>query len=136
MQFAWAKLVFVLLTELGKAAADPLVYVRTVRVALLHWQAFKSGMPGLCHGEEFGEIMLSPLGSIKILHTWAVTPSNLGDLFVQISPTRMNRRLLVGGLSSDIETEIQQRLHSYVTDDRLRIRYCPWQLITSTMDKH
>ena len=31
--------VFVLLTELCRAAADPLVYVRTIGVALLHWQA-------------------------------------------------------------------------------------------------
>ena len=27
-------------------------------------------------------------------------------------------------------------MHSYVTDDRLRIRYCPWQSGTSTMDRH
>ena len=30
------RLVFVLLTELGKAAAGPLVYVRTIRLALMH----------------------------------------------------------------------------------------------------
>ena len=58
------------------------------------------------------------------------------DLFVQIYPARINRRLLVSGFSSDIETEIQQRLHSYVTDDRLRIRYCPWLSGTSTMERH
>ena len=58
------------------------------------------------------------------------------DLFVQICPARINRRLLVSGLSSDIETEIRQRLHSYVIDDRLRIRYCPWQSGTSTMERH
>ena len=31
------RLVLVLLTELGRAAADPVVYVRTTGVALLHW---------------------------------------------------------------------------------------------------
>ena len=118
------RLVFVLLTELGRAAADPLVYVRTIGVALLHWQTFNSGLPGLCYGEEFGEVMLSRLGSMKDRHTWAVTPSDVEDLFVQICPARINKRLLVSGLSSDIETEIRQRLHSYVTDDRLRIGYC------------
>ena len=34
------RLVFVLLTELGRAAADPPVYVRTIGVALLQWQGF------------------------------------------------------------------------------------------------
>ena len=63
--------VFVLLTELGKAAADPVVYVRTIGVKLLHWQAFNSGLPGLCYGEEFGEVMLGRLGSMKDGHTWA-----------------------------------------------------------------
>ena len=58
------------------------------------------------------------------------------DLFVQICPARINRRLLVSGLSYNIETDIRQRLHSYVTDDRLRIRYCPWQSGTSTMERH
>ena len=127
---------FVLLIELGRAAADPLVYVRTIGVALLHWQAFNGALPGLCHGKEFGEVMLSRLGSMKDRHTWAVTPSDVEDLFVAICPTRINRRLLVSGLSSDIETEIRQRLRSYVTDDRLRIGYCPWQSGTSTMERH
>ena len=58
------------------------------------------------------------------------------DLFGQICPARINRRLLVSGLSFDIETEIRQRLHSYVIDDRLRIRYCPWKSGTSTMERH
>ena len=58
------------------------------------------------------------------------------DLFVQICPARINRRLRVSGLSSDIETEIRRRLHSYVIDDRLRIRYCPWQSGSSTMERH
>ena len=134
-QNVW-QLVFVLLTELGRAAADPVVYVRAIGVALLHCQTFNSGMPGLCYGEEFGEVMLSRLGSMKDRHTSAVTPSDVEDLLVQICPARINRRLLVSGLSSDIETEIRQRLHSYVTDNRLRIRYCPWQLGTSTMERH
>ena len=80
--------------------------------------------------------MLSRLGSMKDRHTWAVTPSDVEDLFVQICPVRINRRLLVSGLSSDIETEIRQRLHSYVINDRLRIRYCPWKSGTSTMERH
>ena len=127
---------FVLLIELGRAAADPVVYVRTIGVALLHWQTFNSGLPGLCYGEEFGEVMLSRLRSMKDRHTWAVTSSDVEDLFVQICPSSINRRLLVSGLSSDIGTEIRQRLHSYVVDDRLRIRYCPWQSGTSTMQRH
>ena len=64
---------------------------------------------------------------MKDRQTWAVTPSAVEDLFVQICSARINRRLLVSGLSFDIETEIRQRLHLYVIDDRLRIRYCPWQ---------
>ena len=80
--------------------------------------------------------MLSRLRSMKDRHTWAVTSSDAEDLFVQICPARINRRLLVSGLSSDIETEIGQRLHSYVIDDRLRIRYCPWQSGTLTMERH
>ena len=48
----------------------------------------------------------------------------------------MDRCPLVSGLSSDIENEIRQRLHSYVIDDRLRIRYCPWKSRTSTMERH
>ena len=127
---------FVLLIELGRAAADPVVYVRTVGVALLHWQTFNSGLPGLCYGEEFGEVMLSRLWSEKDRHPWAVTPSDVEDLFVHICLARTNRRLLVSGLYSNIETEIQQRLHSYVIYDRLRIRYCPWQSGTSTMKRH
>ena len=67
------RLVLVLLTEIRRSATDPLVYVRTIGVALLHWQAFNSGLPGLCYGEEFGEVMLSRLGSMKDRHTWAVT---------------------------------------------------------------
>ena len=130
------RMVFVPLTELGIAAADPLVYVRTIGVALLHWQAFNSALPGLCYGEEFGEVLLSRLGSMKDRHTWAVTPSGVEDLFVQICPARINRRLLVSGLSFNIETEIRQLLHSYVTDDRLRIRYCPWQSGSCRMERH
>ena len=113
---------FLLLIELGRAAAEPVVYV--------------SGLPGLCYGEEFGEVMLSRLGSMKDRHIWAVTSSDVEDLFVQICPARINRRLLVSGLSSDIKTEIRQRLHSYVIDDRLRIRYCPWKSGTLTMERH
>ena len=59
------QLVFVLLIELGRAAAEPVVYVRTIGVALLHWQTFNSGLPGLCYGEEFGKVMLSRLGSME-----------------------------------------------------------------------
>ena len=51
-------------------------------------------------------------------------------------PCRINRRLLVTRLSSDIETEIRQRLHSYVTDDGPETRYCPWRRATSTMERH
>ena len=40
------RLVLVLLTDLGRAAADPLVHVRTIGGALLHWQVFNSGLPG------------------------------------------------------------------------------------------
>ena len=100
------RLVFVLLTELGRAAADPVVYLRTIGVALLHWQTFNSGLPGFCYGEEFGEVMLSGLRAMKDQHTWAVTPSDVEDLFVQICPARLNRRLLLSGLSSNIECEI------------------------------
>ena len=125
-----------LLTEVGRAAAHRVVYVRTIGITLLHWQAFNSGLPGMCYGDGFGEVMLSRLGSMKDRHTWAVTPSDVQDLFVKICPARIHRRLLVSGLSSDIETEIRQRLHSYVTDDGLRIRYCPWQSGTSTMERH
>ena len=70
------RLVFVLLIELGRSAAEPVVYVRTIGVALLHWQTFNSGLLGLCYGEEFGEVMLGRLGSRKHRHTWAVTPSD------------------------------------------------------------
>ena len=79
--------------------------------------------------------MLSRLGYMKDRHTWAVTRSDGEDLFVQICPARTNRRLLVTGLSYDIEPEIRQRLHSYVTDDCLRIPYCPWQSGTTTMER-
>ena len=96
---------FVLLIELGRAAADRLVYVRTIGAALLHWQTFSSGLPGFCYGEELGGVMLTQLGSMKNRHTWAVTPSDVEDLFVQICPAKINRRLLVGRLSSDIETD-------------------------------
>ena len=130
------RLVFVLWIGLGSAVADLVVYVRTIGVALLHWQTFNSGLPELCCGEEFGEDMLSRLGSMKDRHTWAVTPSDVEDLFVQICPARINRRLLVSGLCSDIENGIRQRLHSYVIDGRLRIRYCPWQSGTLTMERH
>ena len=98
------RLVFVLLTQLGRAAVDPLVYVRTIGVALMHWRAFNSAVPGMCYGEEFGEVMLSRLGSMKDRHMWAVTPSDIEDLFVQICFARINKRLLVSGLSSDIRT--------------------------------
>ena len=100
------RLLFVLLIELGRAAANPVVYVRTIGVALLHRQTFNSGLLGLCYGEEFGEVMLSRLGSMKDRHTCAVPPSDVEDLFVQVCPLRINRRLLVSGLSSDIETKI------------------------------
>ena len=73
---------------------------------------------------------------MKDRHTWAVTSSGLEDWFVQMCPPRINRCLLVSGLSSDIETEVRQRLRSYATDDRLRIRYRPWQSGTSTMERH
>ena len=130
------RLVFVLLPEVGRAAADPGVYVRTIVAALLQWQAFNSSVPGLSYVEEFGKVIFSRLWSMKDRHTWAVTPSDVEDLFVQIRPTSINRRLLVSGLSCDIETEIRQRLHSYVTDDRRRSWYCPWQSGTSTMERH
>ena len=48
----------------------------------------------------------------------------------------MNRRLLVSGLSSDIETQIRQRLHSDATDDRVRIWYSPLQSGTSAMERY
>ena len=53
------RLMFVHLTELGRAAADPVVSARTMGVALLHWQALNSGVPGLCYGKECGNVMLS-----------------------------------------------------------------------------
>ena len=53
------RLVFVLSTDLGRPAADPCVYPRTIRVTLSHWQAFNSNLPRLCYGEEFCEVMLS-----------------------------------------------------------------------------
>ena len=68
---------FVLLTELGRAAADPVVYVRTIGVTLLHWQAFNNALPGKCYGADFGEVMLIRLGSMRHRHTWAVTPSDV-----------------------------------------------------------
>ena len=80
--------------------------------------------------------MLSRLGSMKHRHTWAITPSDVENLLVQMCPARINKRLLVSGLSSDIETEIGQQLHCYVTYHRLRIRTCPWQSGTSTMERH
>ena len=83
------RLVFVLLIELWRAAADPVVYVRTIGVALLHWETFNSGLRGLYYGEEFGEVMLSRLGSMKDRHTWAVTYSDVEDLFVQICPAQL-----------------------------------------------
>ena len=43
---------------------------------------------------------------------------------------------MVSGLSSDIETEIRQRLHSYVTDDRLRIQYRAWHSGSWSMERH
>ena len=110
--------------------------MRTLGVAIMHWQAFNSALPGLCYGKEFGKDMVSRLGSLKDRYTLAVTPSDVEDLLVQICPAGNNRCLLVIGLSFDIETDIRQRLHSYVTDDRLRIRYCPWQSGTSTMERH
>ena len=73
---------------------------------------------------------------MKDRHTSAVTLSDVEDLFVQICPARINEHLLVSGLSSDIETEIRQRLHSYVTDNRLRIWYCPWQSGSAIMERH
>ena len=130
------RLLYVLLIELERAAAEPVVYVTTIAVALLHWQNFNSGLPGMCYGEEFGKVMLSRLGSMEDRHTWAVTPSDVEDLFVQVCAARFNRRLLVFGLSSDIETETRQFLHSYVIDDRLRIRYSPCKSGTSTMERH
>ena len=75
------RLVFMLLKDLGRATADPLLYVRTIGVALMHWQAFNSALPRSCYGEVFGEFML-------------------------------RQRLMVSSLSSDMETEIGQRLHS------------------------
>ena len=85
---------FLLLTELDGAAADPLVYMRTIGVALMYWQAFNSALPGLCYGEAFGEDMLSRMGSMKERRTWAITLSDVEDLLVQICPARFNRRLL------------------------------------------
>ena len=87
-----------LLTELGRAAADPLVFVRSIGVALLHWQGFNSTLKGLRYGEESGEVMLSQLGSMKDRHTWAVTTSDVQDLSVQICHARFNRRHMVSGL--------------------------------------
>ena len=130
------RLVFVLFTELGRAAADSLVYVRTIGVALLHWEAFNSALPGLCYGEEFGEVILSRMGSIKDRHTRAVTPSDMEDLFIQIFPARINRCLLVSSLSFDIGTEIRQPVHSHVTDECLRLRDCAWQSDSSSMERH
>ena len=89
----------------------------------------------LCYAEEFREVVLTQLGSINNRHTWAFTTSDVEDLFVQICRARINRRLLVSGLSSDIETEIRQRLHLYVTDNRLRICYCPCQSGSSSMER-
>ena len=66
-----------------------------------------SGLPELCYGEEFGDVMLSRLGSMKDRHTSAVTASDVEDLFVQVCPARITRRPLVSGLSFDIETKIQ-----------------------------
>ena len=43
---------------------------------------------------------------------------------------------MLSGLSSDIETEIRKRLHSYVMEDRLRIRYSPQQSGSSSMEGH
>ena len=63
------RLVFLLLTELGRASTDPLVYASTISVALLHWGTFNRGLPGLCYGEEFGEVMISRLGSMNDMHT-------------------------------------------------------------------
>ena len=102
----------------------------------MHWQVFNNTLPRLCYGEEFGEVMLSRLVSMKDRHTWAVTQSDVEDLFVQICRARIHRQLVVNGLSSNIETQIRQRLHSSVTDNRQRIWYCPWQSGSSTMERH
>ena len=83
------RLVFVLLRELGRAAADPFVYVRTILVALFHWQAFNRGLPRLWYGVEFGEVMLSRLGSMKNQHTLAVTPNDVEDVFLQFCASRI-----------------------------------------------
>ena len=91
------------------------MYVRTIGVALMRWQAFDGALSRLWYGEQFGEVMLSRLGSKKYRDTWAVTLSNVGESFVQICPARINRHLLLRGFLSDIETEMRQRLHSYVT---------------------
>ena len=81
------------------------------------------------------KILISRLGSMKERHTWAVSPSDVEDLLLLIYPARINGHLLVSGLWFHIETEIRQRLHSYVTDDRLRFGYCPWQSGSSTMER-
>ena len=65
-----SRFMFVLFIELERAAADPVVYVRTIGVALMHWQTFNSGLPGLCYGEELGEVMLSRIGSMKDQQIW------------------------------------------------------------------
>ena len=78
----------------------------------------------------------SRLVSMKDRHTLAVTSRDVEDLFIQICPAGINRRLLVSGLSSNIEIHIWQRLHSYVADDRVRIRHCPWQSGSSSMVRH
>ena len=125
---------FVLLTVLEPE--DPLVYVRTIGLALLHWQNFNTALPGLCYGEEFGEVMLSRLGYMKRKHTWAVAITDVEDLFVQISPAAINRRLLVSGVSSAIEAEVRQRLQAYLHDERVLIRYCPWTAVSSKTEQH
>ena len=88
------RLLFMLSTEICRAAADPLVYVRTIGVALKHLQVFNSALPKLCYGEKFGGVMFSRLGSLK------------------------------------------ERLHSSVTDNGFRIRYCPTPSGSSTMERH
>ena len=82
------------------------MYVSTIGFALMQWQAFNSALPRLSYGEEFSGVMLSSLGSMRDRHTWAVTPSDVEDLIVQVCPARINSRLVVSGLLSDIETQV------------------------------
>ena len=81
-------------------------------------------------------MMLSRLSFLKRKHTWAVDQSDVEDLFVQLNHAGINRHLRISVVSEDIKAVIRQRVTQYVNDERLRLRYRPWQNGSSTTQRH